>query len=271
MTVRQKKEKLIETLKNNDHLAVALSGGLDSAFLLMTARDILGNGVTAFTSAGLPQPQREKRHAARLAEKIGVLHREVPTARLNRDEFVSNTKSRCYHCKKIMWTEIAKSAAEINIFSLADGVCADDLNEFRPGLAAGREMGVASPLAEAGLTKQEIRNLAREAGLSFWDKPSDSCLATRVPYETRLTPEILTMIEQAEDFLISLDFTPCRVRYHAGIARIEVSEDKIKLLSNETVRGKITAKLKDIGFTHVAADLCGYVPGSMDLVIGSDE
>lgn len=271
MRVRQKKNNLIDLLKKNEPLAVAFSGGVDSAFLLMTARDILGDGVMAFTSVGLPHPQRETRNAARMAESIGVVHRPVPTARLSRNLFVNNTTDRCYQCKKIMWAEIAAAASGMNIFRLADGVCVDDLDDFRPGLAAGREINVMSPLAEAGLTKQEIRTLAREAGLSNWDKPPESCLATRVPYGTRITREILAMIEQAEECLIALDFPACRVRYHAGMARIEIPEDRIEALSHKTVREKITTGLKDIGFIHVAVDLSGYVSGSMNITPRSNK
>jgi uncharacterized protein len=270
MRTREKKTKLTETIKKTGRLAVAFSGGVDSAFLLMTARAVLGDRVAAFTSVGLPHHQRGRREAARLAESIGVLYREVPTGRLARDVFVNNTRDRCYHCKKIMWAEIAAAAAAMNIYRLADGVCLDDLNDFRPGLAAGREMGVISPLAEAGLTKEEIRVLAREAGLSNWDKPPEPCLATRIPYGTRLTPELLTMIERAEECLIGLGFAPCRVRYHAGMARIEVPPDRIAPLSDKAFRGTIITELKNIGFTHVAVDLSGYVSGSMDLVLGSD-
>ncbi|MEW6077106.1 MAG: ATP-dependent sacrificial sulfur transferase LarE [Thermodesulfobacteriota bacterium] len=266
MRTREKKAKLTDILSAYDRLAVAFSGGVDSAFLLAAAHAILGDRVAALTSVGLPHPRRGAREAARLAESIGVVHREVPTDRLNRDAFAENTRDRCYQCKKIMWAEIAAAAAELNLFSLADGVCVDDLNEFRPGLAAGREMGVVSPLADAGLTKQDIRELAKEAGLDNWDRPAEPCLATRVPYGTRLTPERLIMIEQAEDCLIGLGFSPCRVRVHAGMARIEVPEEKIAALSDRAFRQVITTEFKKIGFTHVTADLYGYISGGMDLV-----
>lgn len=254
-------------LKENSPLAVAFSGGVDSTFLLMTARKILADKVTAFTSISPLHPQRERRAAAHLAETIGVRHRELPTARLSQNLFVNNTKDRCYHCKKILWAEIGETAAGMGISHLADGVCVDDLNDFRPGLAAGKEMGIISPLAEAGLTKQEIRTLAKKAGLSNWDKPAAPCLATRIPYGTRVTPEILAMIEQAEDHLISLGFTTCRVRYHDGTARVEVPRDKIELMSAAAFRTTISTKLQKIGFTHVAVDLTGYVSGSMDLAL----
>ncbi len=267
MRTKDKKERLTALLKSHNRLGVALSGGVDSAFLLMTARAVLGDGAVAFTSVGLPHAAGESAAAARLAAGIGVLHRKIPTGRLDRREFTENGKDRCYHCKKIMWTEIAEAAAAMDIFRLADGVCADDLNEYRPGLAAGKEMGVFSPLAEAGLTKPEIRELAREDGLPIWDKPSGTCLATRIPYGTRLTPELLTMIERAEGCLIDHGFPQCRVRYHHGLARIEVPPDRITPLSDRTIREPILTVLKNIGFTHVALDLTGYVSGSMDLVL----
>ncbi len=268
---RQKKEKLITVLKKTNRLAVAFSGGVDSSFLMFTARDVLGDEAMAFMSTGLPHSQRETRQAVSLMESMGVPFQEVPTIRMRREPFTDNTKDRCYQCKKIMWTEIAAAAAKMNIFRLADGVSADDLDEFRPGLVAGREMGVTSPLAEAGLTKAEIRVLAREAGLSNWDKPSTPCLATRIPYGTRLTTGRLAMIETAENFLIELGFPQCRVRYHDDMARIEIPEEELDIMASGTFREKIKNELKRIGFTHVTMDLGGYISGSMDILPRSNQ
>ena len=271
MQISQKIQKLTETIRKAKHLAVAFSGGVDSSLLLITARDILGDDAMAFISVGLPHARRESNGAVRLAESFGVRYREVPTGRLDREAFTVNNEDRCYQCKKLMWTEIADAAGKAGLFCLADGVCADDLDEFRPGLAAGREMGVISPLAEAGLTKQEIRILAREAGLANWDKPSTPCLATRIPYGICLTTGILAMIEQAEDYLIGMGFSQCRVRYHDGMARIEVPPDRIEIMASNTVREKINAEFKNIGFSLVAVDLNGYVSGSMDNLSRSNQ
>ena len=271
MQIGLKQQKLAVTIREAKRLAVAFSGGIDSTFLLLTARDILDNDVTAFISTGLPHPRRESRDAARLAQRLGVRCREVPTDRLHRELFTANNKDRCYQCKKLMWTEITEAARETGHACLADGVCADDRDEFRPGLAAGRELGVISPLADAGLTKQEIRGLAREAGLANWDKPSTPCLATRIPYGTPLTPEILTMVERAEDYLIDLGFSQCRVRCHGGLARIEVPAGRIESMASADVREKITAGFRSLGFSHVSMDLDGYVSGSMDNLSRSNQ
>ena len=266
-----KKEKLAGAIRKARRLAVAFSGGVDSAFLLVTARDILGDDTAAFISVGLPHSRRERHGAVSLAQSLGVRYREVPTGRMSREPFTLNNKDRCYQCKKIMWAEIAAAAGEAGCLCLADGVCADDLDEFRLGLAAGREMGVISPLAEAGLAKQEIRTLAREAGLANWDKPSTPCLATRIPYGTRLTVEILTMVERAEDCLSDLGFSRCRVRHHGGLARIEVPADRLEIMASPDFREKINAEFKHIGFSHVTMDLGGYVSGSMDNLSRSNQ
>lgn len=271
MRRRQKTEKLITTIKKSGRLAIAFSGGVDSGFLMMTARDVLGDGAIAFTSVGLPHPQRETQTAVRLAESLGIEHHLVPTARMSQKKFTDNPRDRCYQCKKIMWTEMTRAAEKADISRLADGVCADDLDEHRPGLAAGKEMAVMSPLAEAGLTKREIRTLAEEAGLPNWDKPATPCLATRVPYGTRLTPQILTMVEQAEDHLVDLGFSRCRVRYHNGMARIEVPGDKLELFAAGTLRESIRTGLEHIGFTYVTVDLNGYVSGSMDTILENNQ
>ncbi|MFZ5565277.1 MAG: ATP-dependent sacrificial sulfur transferase LarE [Thermodesulfobacteriota bacterium] len=262
--MEEKQKRLEALLEMNGPLAVAFSGGTDSAFLLAVARRVLADNVTALTSAGPMHPARERAEAARMAAGLGVRHILVETGRMADGAFAANRPDRCYVCKKMIWAELKQAAAKLGIGRLADGVCADDLNEHRPGLAAGDEAGIISPLALAGFSKPEIREASRRMGLFTWDKPAGTCLATRIPYGTPITPELLAMIEQAEEVLIEAGYRPCRVRCHGKTARIEVAAEAVESLAARAVRDPIVQKLRRIGFSHVALDLAGYRSGSMD-------
>ena len=264
MTIEEKKQRLAALLKDHGPLGVAFSGGADSAFLLAMAAHVLKDRAVALTSIGPMHAYRERTAANRMSEAIGIRHILVKTGRLTDEAFLQNRPDRCYVCKKTIWAELKQAAADLGIDNLADGVNADDLNEHRPGLAAGTEAGVISPLAMAGFSKAEIREASRHMGLLTWNKPAGTCLATRIPYGTRITPEILSMIEQAEEMLITAGYTPCRVRYHGGTARIEVAPEAVESLATAAVRKPVTVQLKKIGFSHVSLDLTGYRSGSMD-------
>lgn len=266
MTIEAKKQRLAALLKAHGPLGVAFSGGADSAFLVAMANNELQDRAVALTSVGPMHAARERAEANRMAERIGIRHILVKTDRMTAEEFIQNRPDRCYACKKMIWAELRKAAESMGIFHLADGVSTDDLNEHRPGLAAGAEAGVISPLAMAGFSKAEIREVSRQMGLLTWNKPAGTCLATRIPYGTRITPEILAMIEQAEEVLITAGYAFCRVRYHGGTARIEVAPEAVESLVAAAVRKPVTEQLKKIGFPHVSLDLSGYRSGSLDVI-----
>ncbi|MDY6822490.1 MAG: ATP-dependent sacrificial sulfur transferase LarE [Thermodesulfobacteriota bacterium] len=252
------KIKLVAILESHAPLAVALSGGVDSAFLLAMAKQILGDQVIAMTSVSPLHARRDLADAESIAASLSVPHVAVDTGPLEAPGFVLNTKNRCYICKRLLWKEFLNKAGERGIDYVADGLCLDDLDEFRPGIAAGRELGIVSPLADAGLTKAEIRALSKTMGLFTWDKPSGTCLATRIPTGTPITRQRLAMIEQAETVLSGHGFRQCRVRLHGTTARIEVPSDDIEALMTPGTRQSVGAALLKIGFTRVSADLTGY-------------
>lgn len=258
MALATKKERLVSLLKGRKPLALALSGGVDSGLLLAVAREVLGEELTVLTSICDLHSQRELSGARHLAEQLGARHIRVESARLQDASLTANARDRCYLCKRIMWQECRAAASSLGISCLLDGVNADDLHEFRPGLTAGKEMGVFSPLAEAGLGKQEVRALARDMGLSFWDKPANSCLATRIPHGTKITLERLRMIDQAETVLLEMGVRQCRVRYDGPVARIEVLEADIEKLTAGSSRQWLVERYSQLGFSHVTIDLAGY-------------
>jgi len=266
---RDKFKHLVAALKRFDSLVVAFSGGVDSSFLLAVACQAITGRVVAVTAESPVHPVREKKAAAEFARRLGVEHVIVKSGEMKLSDFVANSKDRCYICKKHVLTEILNIASQMGICRVAHGANVDDLGDYRPGLKAAEEMGVAAPLVEAGLGKDEIRRFSREINLNTWNKPSMACLASRIPYGTSITPAALNMVERAEDVLLGLGFRTCRVRYHGRTARIEVDPGDMQLLLKHEVREKVVAQLKRIGFTHVAADLEGYVQGSMNRDLGS--
>ncbi len=269
MALTQKKEKLVQVLKEHSPLAVAVSGGNDSALVLAVAKQVMGDGVIAVTSVSPLHGEKARADALRIASEIGVQILEVESGRLEHTEFVENRTNRCYTCKTIMFNELQAAARNHGAGYLADGVCADDFDEYRPGLAAGRECGVVSPLALAGFSKTDIRKLSKEIGLSTWNKPPGACLATRIPYGTPITPDLLDMIGRAEQLVLDEGFSFCRVRYHGKMAKIEVPADEVQRLVERETRERIITGIKKIGFSMVCADLSGYLSGSMDILAGN--
>jgi uncharacterized protein len=193
----------------------------------------------------------------------------VPFAEMAAPGFVANPPERCYTCKQLIFGEIIHIAASMGVQRIAHGVNVDDLGDYRPGLKAAEEMGVAAPLVEAGLTKADIRALSRRMRLPTWNKPSMACLASRIPYGCPITPATLKMVEAAEEILLGLGFSGCRVRHHGDVARIEMAARDVGKAVRPAVRSQILKGLKDIGFTHVALDLEGYVQGSLNRALAS--
>ena len=260
----KKKKRLIAILKAYESLVVAFSGGVDSTFLLAATQEALGDRVTAVTADSPIHSRREIREALETAKALGVKHIVVPFAEMTAPGFAANPPDRCYSCKQIIFSEIIRIAASMGVERVAHGVNLDDLGDYRPGLKAAEEMGVVAPLADAGLSKADIRVLSRRMGLATWNKPSMACLASRIPYGRPITPGVLKMVEAAEEILQGLGFSGCRVRHHGDVARIEMAARDVSRATRSAVRSQILKGLKDIGFTHVAVDLEGYVQGSLN-------
>lgn len=260
--LEQKYERLKEILKGYGSVLVAFSGGVDSTFLLKAAVDTLMENVLSVIIAGELYPPGETEEAAGLARLIGSKHIIIYNGDLSDPVFFNNPPDRCYHCKKKWYGQILEAARGRGIKAVVDGVNADDLNDYRPGLRAGIELGVGSPLMDAGLNKKEIRALSRKLGLPTADKPANPCLATRFPYGTPITREALRQVGAAEAILRELGIPLNRVRHHGNIARIEVPDAYKGVVIDYA--SEVESKLKELGYTYVALDLKGYRTGSMN-------
>lgn len=263
-TLQAKKAKLIAILSELDSLLVAFSGGVDSTFLLAVAHSILGRRVLAVTASSPLHPEKETRTARDLAERMGVRHTIIQSKELELPGCRQNPPDRCYHCKFHLLSLLLEMAAEGGIQCVAHGANLDDLNDYRPGLQAAREMQVRAPLMEAGLTKEDIRRLSREMGLETWDKPAMACLASRIPHGTSLSKKKLAMVERAEEVLHGLGFKHCRVRHHGNLARIEVSPAAFPDILTEMTAEHIVRLLRGLGYQYVSLDMEGYTQGSMN-------
>lgn len=262
-TSREEKEKkLAVLLEKCMPLAVAFSGGVDSTYLLHEAVKAGKEKVTALIMKTPSVPERELDEAVTFCKSRGISFFVLPADPFSAAGFRENGRDRCYICKHFLFSALLERAKEEGIPFVADGTNADDRKEFRPGLRALKELDIRSPLAEAGLTKKEIRELSEKEGLPTWNKPSFSCLATRFPYGEELTVEKLRRTEAAENLLAELGFTQRRVRVHGNLARIEVLPAEIPLLLER--RDMISSRLEELGFLYTTVDLKGFRSGSMD-------
>ncbi len=264
-----KLEKLRGILRETDTLLIAFSGGVDSTFLLKVSFDTLGSNAAAITVRSPTYPERELKEAVRLASVIGVAHFIVESNELEIPNFSDNTEKRCYYCKSELFRISLDKARSLGFKYVADGSNSDDLMDFRPGSVAATELGIRSPLQEAGLKKEEIRLLSKELELPTWNKPSFACLSSRFPYGTKITEERLDKVRKGEDLLRKLGFIQFRVRYHGNTVRIEVEPEQIGLLLEEGARKKVVTGFKKIGFVYITLDLEGYRTGSMNEVLTS--
>ncbi len=250
---------------------VAFSGGVDSTFLLKVASDTLGPRTVAAVATSAIRASDELARARDLARVIGAELVVVESDELDDPDFVSNPPERCYICKKRMLSELRRVADSRGLETVAEGSVVDDADDYRPGMRAVFELGVRSPLREAGFTKAEVRALSKDMGLATWDAPSSPCLATRLPYGTAITEERLRRIEDAERLLAELGIEGFRVRDHGDVARIEVSREDERTLLTPGAREAVVAGLKALGFAYVAVDLAGYRTGSMNEILTERE
>ena len=258
----EKEKNLEERLCRMGSVLIAFSGGVDSSYLLYVAHRVLGERAEAVTMRVATVPTREGREAENFCRTYGISQRVITADQFSIPGFSENPPDRCYRCKKFLFQYLKELAARDGFPLVADGTNADDTKEYRPGLAALAELGIVSPLCEAGLSKEEIRELSRRAGLPTADRPSFACMATRFPYGAKITAEGISRVETAEDFLYAHGFTQFRVRVHGDLARIEVPEaDLARLLE---WRNEIVKAFSEIGFLYVTMDLAGFRSGSMD-------
>lgn len=268
-----KLKELVRSLKAYEKIAVAFSGGVDSALLAAVAKDACGY-VVAITVKSAFQSGQEAENAVCMARAIGIRHVVVKADVLGNSRIVQNTVDRCYFCKKMIFSLLTGRAAELGIETIVHGANVDDLGDYRPGLRAAQEMGVIAPLMDAGLTKNEIRDLSRRARLKTWNMNAQSCLATRIPYGDAITRKKLEMVENGERVLGALGFSGARVRFHGQIARIELKSQamgrdlEMNRILEQKLRQTVVESFKKIGFKYIALDLEGYVMGSMNRSLG---
>jgi pyridinium-3,5-biscarboxylic acid mononucleotide sulfurtransferase len=264
-----KLENLKTIIKETGGAVVAFSGGVDSTFLLKIAHDVLGNKVLAVTANSETYPKRELEEAKTFAKSLGIRHIVIETLELEIEGFADNPPDRCFYCKHELFSKLTDIAKSNGIDYVFDGSNYDDRNDHRPGMRAAKQLGVISPLKQAEMSKDDIREISKEIGLSTWNKPSFACLSSRFPYGTKITPEKLVVIGEAEDFIRDLGFNELRVRHHDNIARIEIGKaDLVRIIP---YADQIVAKIKSLGFLYVTLDLAGYKTGSMNYTLSDEE
>jgi pyridinium-3,5-biscarboxylic acid mononucleotide sulfurtransferase len=265
MTSLNKHQRLKKIIADRGSMLVAYSGGVDSTLLAAVAREVLGERTRCVLLDSPVVPRAAVTEAKKIAADLGLALDVISVPHLENETFCSNPADRCYHCKKISSGFLKKRADELGFACIADGINVSDLGEHRPGLTASTEEGILHPFIEAGCTKQDIRDIARECGLPVWQKPSAACLSSRIPYGDSITAEKLGMIEEAEAYLAGLGISQVRVRLHGTIARIEVHNDeREKILEHQAA---VIREFRRIGFSYVTLDLEGYRSGSMDEVL----
>ena len=262
--VAAKAGRLRDLLTGYQSVLIAFSGGVDSAYLAIAAHDALGDRALAVTADSPSYPDTHRRLALSIARDFKFAHEMIQTAELERPEYRANPANRCYYCKDELYSQLAAIARDRGFAVVLDGNNADDRGDYRPGRQAAREHGVRSPLDEADLTKDDIRQLAREAGLASWDEPASACLSSRIPYGQEVTDERLRQIENAEAILRELGFRIFRVRHHDSVARLEIAKAEMPRALDPGINAALVSRLKALGYQYVSLDLQGYRLGSLN-------
>ncbi|MEC8161558.1 MAG: ATP-dependent sacrificial sulfur transferase LarE [Planctomycetota bacterium] len=264
----EKINRLVDFMKSMQHCVVAYSGGVDSAVVAKIAALVLGERAKAVMAVSPSVAAGEVESAKKLAEEIGIDFHLIHTSEMEDPRYLKNDERRCYYCKQGLYLALKEFVREFPHTMIANGTNTDDLGDYRPGLEAARELRVVSPLVEAGLNKQNVRQLAKQWNLSVWDKPATPCLSSRIAYGESVTPERLRMVDQAETYLRSLGFRELRVRYHAGdLARIEIPQGEVSRFATLAEDKKIANRFRDLGFRFVTLDLVGFRSGSLNSLV----
>jgi uncharacterized protein len=262
--LQQKQEKLFSVLADMGRVIVAYSGGTDSAYLMWAAARVLGEKAVAITADSASIPESHKADAEEFARRNGFRHEYILTYEFDNPDYVKNGPDRCFHCKDELFSRLDEVGAERGIANILYGVNKDDLGDYRPGQNAAKIHQVKAPLVEADLTKAEIRELSRIAGLQTWDRPASACLSSRIPYGTPVTPQTVKTVEQGEEAIKALGFRQFRVRFHGELVRIEVARDEMEKALTAEMAKAFAAIFKPLGFLYVTLDLEGYRQGSMN-------
>jgi len=263
-----KQAALFENLRGLCSVIVAYSGGADSAYLAWAAHEVLGEQCVAITADSASIPESHKRDAELFAAAHGFRHEYISTNEFDNPDYVKNAPDRCFHCKDELFSQLAEESAKRGIAHVIYGVNSDDLGDYRPGQRAAQLHSVKAPLVEAGLTKAEIRELSRKAGLVTWDRPASACLSSRIPYGTPVTIQNVKTVERGEEEIRALGFRQFRVRFHGDLVRIEIAPDELARALDPAMAAAFTAIFKPLGFHYVTLDLEGYRQGSLNAVLG---
>jgi uncharacterized protein len=265
--IEEKERKLLDNLAAMDRVIVAFSGGTDSAYLAWAANRALGKNAVAVTADSASLPESHKRDAEAFVATFGIAHEYVATREFDNPDYVRNAPDRCFHCKDELFTRLEEVGRERGYQHIIYGVNVDDLGDYRPGQGAAQQHKVAAPLADAGLTKAEIRELSRIAGLPTWDRPASACLSSRIPYGTPVTIENVKTVETGEEEIKALGFRQFRVRFHGEVVRLEIAREEMERALTLEMANRFTQIFKALGFKYVTLDLEGYRQGSLNEVL----